>query len=198
MPNLFHLFALFIFTINFSGTPMPSLPKEVHIPENFKDEKNESAEFIPWVYDRLLVWDDFQCEPKRNTDAVASTSTSLGIAYQLRNGALIYQITCNFSKTKSWGLVKTDYILAHEQGHFDITEIYSRRLHQALLEYKFNRKTYQRDINRIYERIVREKEALQDLYDKQSDHSRNKKTQVAWLEIIDALLVETDPYANYP
>jgi predicted secreted Zn-dependent protease len=95
-------------------------------------------------------------------------------------------------------LVKTDYILAHEQGHFDITEIYSRRLHQALLEYNFNRKTYQLDINRIYEKIVREKETLQDLYDKQSDHSRNKKTQTAWLEIIEALLVETEPYADYP
>ncbi len=203
MPNLFHLFILSLFTtISFSGTPKQIISREAIdlpvLPAGVNDEKSENPEYIPWLGDRLLIWEDFQSTPKRNTDAVASTSTSLGLAYQLNNGDLTYQVTCNFSKTKSWGLVKTAYILAHEQGHFDITEIYARRLHQALLEYKFDRKNYQKDINRIYQKIVREKEALQNLYDKQSDHSRNKHTQAAWLEIIDALLTETDPYANYP
>jgi hypothetical protein len=56
---------------------------------------------------------------------VALTSTALGIAYKVSHGELTYEITCSFSKDKSWGLLKTPYILAHEQGHFDITEIYA-------------------------------------------------------------------------
>jgi hypothetical protein len=158
----------------------------------------ETAEYIPWQEERLLTWDDFQGPPKRHTDAVASTSTSLGIAYQLANGKLNYQITCNFSKTKSWGSMKTDYILAHEQAHFDITEIYARRLHQALSNYQLNRRTYQEDIGKIYNDIVAGKEALQHAYDGGSDHSRRKKEQYDWLNKIDQLLVETTPYAAYP
>ncbi len=111
---------------------------------------------------------------------------------------LTYQVTCNFSKTKSWGLVKTAYILAHEQGHFDITEIYARKLHEALQSYSFNKKNYKQDVNRAYQKIVMEKEAFQEMYDKQTDHSRKKKEQAAWLIIIKKLLEDSSPYANYP
>ena len=159
---------------------------------------NEDKEFIPWTENRLLTWEDFQSKPERRTEAVASTSTSLGLSYQLTSGDLSYDVTCAFSKVKSWGTLKTDYILAHEQGHFDITEIYARKLHHALAAYKLKSRTYQQDIARIYQQIVKEKERLQELYDNQSDHSRNKRVQENWEEIIEALLAETRPYSDYP
>lgn len=154
--------------------------------------------YIPWVPDYRLVWDDFLCAPKENTDAVASTSTALGIAYQIKNGKLTYQITCKFSKLKSWGLVKTPYILSHEQGHFDITEIFARKLNQALQGYQLNRTTFQKDINTIYESVVKSKEAFQAAYDGDTDHSRNKRKQAEWLEAINMLLENTEPFAHYP
>lgn len=199
MLNLRYPLLLILFIFNFSGTPILSKKKEEKkvtvTPIKVKKENNE---FIPWLHDRILIWEDFQCAPKRYTDAVASTSTSLGLAYQLKGGELTYEITCNFSKTKSWGSLKTDYILAHEQGHFDITEIYARKLHHALAAYKFSAKTYQTDINRIYQKTVKEKENLQNMYDGQSDHSRNKKVQANWAQIINVLLMETEPYSDYP
>ncbi len=199
MPNLLQIFTFLLFFLNFSGVAVTTVPRaaalEVHGSSHIK---KEDEELIPWSSYRRLHWDDFRSEPKKNTDAVASTSTSLGIAYQVKNSLLIYQITCNFSKTKSWGLVKTAYILSHEQGHFDITEIYARKLHQALQSYGFNRKNYKQDVNRVYQKIITEKEAFQELYDYQSDHSRNKKEQAAWLLIIKKLLEDTSPYANYP
>ena len=162
------------------------------------NERKADDEYIPWLNDYRLTWDDFLCEPKRNTDAVASTSTALGIAYQIKNGKLTYQVTCKFSKHKSWGLVKTDYILAHEQGHFDITEIFARKLHQALKGYHLNPTTFQKDINTIYETILQSKEAFQAAYDGETDHSRNKRKQEEWLERIAILLDDTLPYAAYP
>ena len=41
---------------------------------------------------------------------------------------------------------KTDYILRHEQGHFDIAEIFARKLNKKMSEYKFNKTTYQKDL----------------------------------------------------
>jgi predicted secreted Zn-dependent protease len=94
--------------------------------------------------------------------------------------------------------MRTDYILAHEQGHFDITELYARALHKALSEYSFNYKTYQKDISAIYQNIVKEKEAFQEAYDSETDHSRRKKAQFEWQDKIDQLLTESEPYETYP
>jgi len=196
--KLFHLFTLSALILSFSGKPAFGPTKLTSSITSDSTLRAESQEMIPWELDKRLVWDDFLCEPKVGSDAVASTSTSLGIAYQLSNGELRYHITCYFNKEKSWGLMKTDYILAHEQGHFDITEIFARKLNEALQNYKFSKRNYKRDIGQIYQSIVSEKEEFQKTYDSESDHSRNKKTQYDWLERIEKLLGETQPYAYYP
>ncbi|HEX2607885.1 MAG TPA: DUF922 domain-containing protein [Flavisolibacter sp.] len=197
-----HLFSsilyIALFALSFSGMPVTSKEPMVKTIRSVPAVKKEDDELIPWTLTRRLNWEDFLCEPQRHTDAVASTSTSLGIAYQVEKGELTYHITCNFSKNKSWGLLKTDYILAHEQGHFDITELFARKLYQELSAYEFNKKTYRKDVNDIYMKIVREKEDMQAAYDGESDHSRKKKTQYEWLDKIDQMLDETAPYAAYP
>ncbi len=198
--NLLRLAYIAIFTLTFSGRPVPTGSAFVEETRLVKDKgiRLEDNESIPWIPERRLTWDDFLCAPERNTDAVASTSTSLGIAYKYDKGSWSYSITCNFSKHKSWGLLKTDYILAHEQGHFDITEIYARKLHKALTEYKFNARTFKKDISNIYQGIVKEKEAMQEEYDGETDHSRRKRIQMEWLDRIQEMLTETAPYADYP
>src|SRR5215213_8155583 len=196
--KLFHLFALSALFLSFSGKPAFGPAKLSRSITSDSTLKAESQDMIPWELDKRLAWDDFLCEPKVGSDAVASTSTSLGIAYQLSSGQLRYHITCYFNKEKSWGLMKTDYILAHEQGHFDITEIFARKLNQALQNYTLNRPTFQKDINTIYEAVVASKEAFQSAYDGETDHSRNKRKQAEWLERINNLLEDTQPYANYP
>jgi hypothetical protein len=197
--NFFHLFTITLLAAGFSARPLETGkatvdPKEIIVAAPV----NESEEFISWTTDRLLTWDDFKCEPKTGTDAVASTSTSLGIAYQLVDGQLTYDVSCNFSKVKSWGSMKTDYILAHEQGHFDITEIYARKLHEALKNYKFSKRTFKKDIGEIYQSIVSQKESMQKTYDGETDHSRDRKVQYEWLEKIQTMLDETSEYAAYP
>jgi hypothetical protein len=196
--KLFHLFALSALVLSFSGKPALEPNKPVSIVSRDSTFRTSSEDMIPWQGDKRLAWDDFLCEPKVGTDAVASTSTSLGIAYQLTDGTLKYHITCYFNKEKSWGLMKTDYILAHEQGHFDITEIFARRLNEALQNYQFSKRTYKKDISQIYQAIVSQKEEYQKMYDSETDHSRNRRTQYDWLEKIENLLGETASFSQYP
>lgn len=197
--KILHLLPLLALTANFSATTIPAKPPivaKVLVAPVTKPLPEE--EIIPWKPERKLGWDDFLCSPQKQGDAVASTSTSLGISYQVRNGELTYTITCNFSKKKSWGLLKTDYILAHEQVHFDITELHARKLYQALSNYELNPDTFKKDIAAIYERIVKEKEDMQEAYDSETDHSRRKQIQYQWFDKIQTMLDETAPYANYP
>lgn len=198
--KIFHLLPLLILTINYSGTPAPaklqaSAAASSGTPKNMV---NNEDEMIPWRNQRKLSWEDFLSSPQKQGEAVASTSTSLGISYQVKNGELTYTITCNFSKKKSWGLLKTDYILAHEQAHFDITELHARKLYEALYNYEFNPDTFKKDIASIYEKIVAQKEEMQQAYDRETDHSRRKITQNNWLEKIDSMLWDTEPFAAYP
>lgn len=200
MTSLFHLLTFLVLFLQ--TATIGSEPATIPTTAAFKaiHPLEETDDYIPWAGVRKLTWEDFLCEPKRNTDAVALTSTALGISYKMTNNQLNYEITCSFSKRKSWGLLRTPYILAHEQGHFDITEIFARKLHKQLLDYNlhFNRRSYRQDVNVLYNRIVKEKEAFQEAYDSQTDHSRNKRIQQQWLETIDAILLETEPYAEYP
>ena len=199
--NLIHLLTIPLLVVSFSGRPVPEKTNDTvntHKIELAVIDKRETAEEIPWIPERRLTWEDYQCDPVRNTDAVASTSTSLGISYQVINSKLTYHIACGFSKIKSWGLIKTNYILAHEQGHFDITEIFARKLYEALQNYTFNRRSFRKDINEIYQSVVRQKEEFQEMYDGQTDHSRNRKIQNEWLDRIDDLLNQTENFSNYP
>jgi hypothetical protein len=199
--KLFHLLPLLFLSLNFSGIPVPPKLEAVVSAQTALAtdiDVNETDKIIPWKARRILAWEDFRSEPKKEGDAVASTSTSLGLSYQVREGKLSYHITCDFSKEKSWGSLRTDYILAHEQAHFDITELHARKLYEALYYYEFNPATFKADIATIYNGIVKDKEDMQEAYDGQTDHSRRKHRQTEWLDRIEEMLTDTEVFAAYP
>lgn len=154
-------------------------------------------ELLDWSSTRKLTWADYKANPNPDSDAAASTTSYLGFSYSIKNEYFSFTIESKFSKTRSWGLHKTAYILSHEQGHFDIAEIYARKLHKKVKEYRFNRRTYQKDLKEIYQEILDEKEEMQNAYDKETNHSINKEKQTAWLLKIGKLLEEYKEYADY-
>ena len=159
--------------------------------------QSPEGDSLEWSPSRKLTWADFRAEPVRNSETVASTNTSLGVDFHLRNNKLEFTIHCLFTKSKSWGMVKTDYVLQHEQGHFDIAEVFARKLFKQLGEYQFNSRSYKADLDKIYNNIVKEKTAMQDQYDRETDHSRIREKQLEWLKKIDDMLEAYKDYAGY-
>lgn len=159
--------------------------------------QSQDEELIEWSPSRKLTWDDYKAKPDSRSDAAASTTTYLGIDYNISSSSFSYKIQSRFSKTRSWGLHKTDYILSHEQGHFDIAEFFARKLNMKMSAYQFNRKTYEKDLNKIYGDIQDEKEQMQNDYDKETNHSINKEKQAEWLKKIEKMLEELKTYAGY-
>jgi hypothetical protein len=159
--------------------------------------QGSNEELLNWSSSRKLTWADFKAGPNPNSDAAASTTTYLGIDYNIGNTSFTYKIESRFSKTRSWGLHKTEYILSHEQGHFDIAEIYARKLHKKMSEYKFNIKTYSKDLRKIYDEVTKEKEKTQNEYDSETRHSINREKQAEWLKKIKEMLAELEDYADY-
>jgi len=158
-------------------------------------DKNE--ELLDWDKSRKLSWTDFKAKPDSESDVAARSTTYLLFSYTVNNDGFSYKIESRFSKTRSWGLHKTAYILSHEQGHFDIAEVFARKLHKKMSEYTFNRRTYQKDLKKIYQDILDEKEELQNNYDTETNHSINKEKQAEWLKKIKKLLEAYEQYADY-
>lgn len=157
----------------------------------------DKEELLEWTEDRKLSWADYKAPPDRYSDAAASTTTYLVIDYCIGHNSFTYKIESRFSKTRSWGLYQTEYILAHEQGHFDIAEVYARKLNKRMQEYVFNSRTYDRDLKRIYDLTTEEKMKTQDRYDRETNHSINREQQAAWQQKIAAMLKEYEAYAGY-
>lgn len=153
---------------------------------------------IPWSASRKLTWDDFKSRPDHNATNAALTSSKITFKYSYNSDkGFTYTIGCVFEKNGSWGRVKTDYILAHEQGHFDIAEIYARKLHKMIKAYRFNPSTAQKDVPAMYQKIMDEQAAMQNQYDEESDFSRDKDQQADWAAKIDRELNKLVDFAGY-
>jgi len=156
--------------------------------------KNE--DYIPWDTERKLSWDDFLAPTPSNTSDAALTTTYVGFSFSKSRDVINYKIECKFQKSRSWGRVKTEYILNHEQRHFDIAEIFARKLNKEIKEYLTKSKNHE-GLNPIYSKLMQEKRDMQTLYDEESNHSINKKKQAEWNEKIADLLEELDAYKKY-
>ena len=155
------------------------------------------SNLIQWSAERKLTWADFKAAPDKNSTNAALTSSRINIDFGYNNNGLKYNIKCRFDQNLSWGRIKNDYILAHEQGHFDIAEIHARKLHKQLKAYKFNIRTVGSDVNQIYAAVMKEHHALQSQYDNETDYSRNTEKQALWREKIEHDLNSLQEFANY-
>ena len=111
----------------------------------------------------------------------ALTDCTVTYSFGYSNHLLNYQVFSFFNKNKSWSKSTNDTaLLLHEQGHFDINEIFTRKLKKAFKAYKLNEATVSEDLRAIFNKIWQEKIAFDMLYDKETDHSNNKTQQAGW------------------
>ena len=157
-----------------------------------------NSSLIDWNSERRLTWDDFKANPDKNSPNAALTGTNIKFDFSYSSDrGFQYHITCQFDKNKSWGRVKTDYILAHEQGHFDIAEIYARKLNKVLKAYKPDENNLSKDVNKIYEKMMKAYYDEQEVYDKETNFSINHAKQEEWLRKISEDLKDLKDYSNY-
>lgn len=157
-----------------------------------------TADPINWRARRILNWSDFKGSPVQTAPNAALTSTSILINYRYDDESLQFNLNCVFYPHKSWTKVNTKNILAHEQGHFDISQLFTRRLYKELNSYRFRATTVDKDIQAIYQRITNEQAAYQNLYDRETNYSRDAAAQESWNTRIEKELEETKAFANYP
>ncbi len=140
-----------------------------------------------------LAWSDFRGRPHSTSHFDASVNT--GITYQWSYGKdkgdieLDYQVDSFCYPSLSW--VKrgqmSDYLLSHEQLHFDISELHARIMRKRLKEYDAGG-NIRRDLNKMYKLVERMRINMQERYDEETEHSKNKEAQAKWQKKVETLM----------
>lgn len=159
-------------------------------------------ETISWKSSRKLTWADFKGKPKKGTSAVALTASGITFGYsvQTRGGNITSfepRVYAHFYPEKSWVIKEgaTDYILAHEQLHFDITELYVRKFREAISKLRVSN-SIKKQLEALHQQVNEKLNETQTLYDSQSNHSINKEAQKEWESFIAIELKKLEQYAS--
>ena len=144
---------------------------------------------IDWTESRRLSWNDFKgvVPELKSQEFVAETASEL--EFQFRSGAfssaLTLDLQCRFITEKSWvrSDAANDYVLGHEQLHFDITELYARMLRKRLQDAQLTSKD-QSKAAQMFNTISEEHRLRQERYDRQTKHGLLKDQQKQWKAMI--------------
>ncbi len=148
------------------------------------DSSAQKKKNIRWMEGKLLKWSNFKGTPDGSSKYSALTASGILYSYATnKDGELVFTIESYFDPKNSW--VKKDKkkqsLLEHEQRHFDITELYCRRIKKDITSRNFTySKSMQKKLNKLYEGWVKKLNTEQKNYDKETNHHMNQENQKMW------------------
>ena len=170
-------------------------------PNNNHAMADASAMEFQWADHSTLSWSDFQGAVNAVTDESAA-ATHCGIGFRTgrltpdsKPGIIVYN---TFYVNKSW--VRADAripeILVHEQGHFDLCEIYTRKLRQRMQGVDMNSADLRSVLEQIYFDVKSEYENRQQAYEDETTHGTNFAQQSRWRDNISKELAANADYSG--
>lgn len=140
---------------------------------------------LGWTPNQRLSWEDFRAVPPADKTIAALTASGISYSFKTKGGlgsqTLEYEVIAYFYPEQSWYHAELidPMVLKHEQLHFDISELYARKMRKILSERTFSG-NIRAEIRLIFSEINKELSAFQDRYDLETDFSRNREAQIRW------------------
>lgn len=157
---------------------------------------------IQWKEDPL-TWNDFSGAPDLGNDFDASTNSGISYSWSLRSSEtkaeLFYRVQSYFYPDLSWVKPGKDsaLLLAHEQLHFDISELHARKLRKTMNNYVPNLKAdVKKVLERIYQRNETARRQMQEKYDRETLHGQDEEAQAKWEIFIRSELSGLQEYSS--
>ena len=146
-----------------------------------------------------LTWSDFKDTTLTNSRRAALTASGIILnADVVDNNHYTAEVYSIMDRNKSWVDVnrKSDYILSHEQYHFNITEYWCRKIKKDIAATHFTAKNIREKLQSIRREDFKNAHEMEAQYDDETNHSLVKEQQQKWEKRIDGLLKETEKYAG--
>jgi predicted secreted Zn-dependent protease len=153
-----------------------------------------SRDLLEWNEFYQLQWHDFQ--GKRTDDAIGDAGTVVQIKakpYMLKK-KVRYDVYAYFSRKKSWASDTSDALLRHERLHFDIAEVYARKIRKKIQELSDRDVNDVKTYNAAVQEILEESNEADRLYDIQTLHGSLPKRQAEWAKKVRQELTELKRY----
>lgn len=150
-------------------------------------------ERLAWEDDLKLTWSDFKGRTQSIDGFAASSSTGISQSYEIDGEGYLNKpetvVTAHFYPEFSWYQRRdtSDHLLGHERAHFDITEIHARKLRRRIHEFNFTSNS-KVEIQSLYKQVEKQRQAMQQQFDLETNHSRNHSQEAAWHQVIHKML----------
>lgn len=148
---------------------------------------------ITWETSKKLTWNDFEGKTDSINFGKAKTSyririTPENVTVDENDNIQGYEnmtVQAEFDKKHSWSLAKFDtVVLAHEQLHFDIAELFARKIRKQFYKNIIAKeKTYER-FWADYKKLWNECSKFQRKFDNETNHGRNKEQNRFWEKLV--------------
>lgn len=160
-----------------------------------------SGQKIIWEEGKKLTWDNFKSPVNRKKNPDVAAYTHCGWEFYSEKSSdpkapVTITIQTLFHEDKSWKDVKRmdDYILLHEQKHFDIAELFVRKFRKAVAEKIKNSEDYNKYFKAIYDGISVDYKNFQMAYDSETRHGIDKEKQNEYNQLISEQLDNLKSY----
>jgi hypothetical protein len=190
LPSMKRSFAIVVCLLSV----LPLFSQKQSIAPQIRKFRNDT---IVWHPDSLLTKENFKSKSKGKSGPLGFTCSGIFVYPSESGGALLFNVEALFVKSKSYLFDNSPYILKHEQLHFDICELYARKLRQKIAEADFKEiKNVNDFIRHTYEKINTEYTREQQKYDKDTEHGLNPAKQQSWSDDIHKRLTELNAYSE--
>lgn len=157
-------------------------------------QKSYAQDTISWKQNIKLEWKDF----KGIKDSISwmRAQSSLEVYYEIvpSKGKLSWKINTNFYRNHSWTMSNSANLLCHEQLHFDIAELYSRKIAKKFSDFKIGKSEFRSQLDNIFNELMNEYEVVTNMYDKETNFSQNNKMQKYWVAKINIELKKLEKF----
>lgn len=155
---------------------------------------------IKWSTDTKLTWEHFEAEATGKMFEAAKSEFKVDFKYQgkVKEGEMIFEfnVTPLFIPEQSWcNKERVTYeLLMHEQLHFDITELFARKMRKKFREATFSKDNYEAEIKTLYTKTMTELGNYRSVYNSETFFGAKLDKQLMWNDKVAAAL---NAHADY-
>jgi hypothetical protein len=135
-----------------------------------------------------LKWDDFKGAAPNPLPVDGGVTLQAEISFAIatswkceEDGSLTFEVKAVMEPDNSWATAagkKDQQLLKHEQGHFDLSEVFARKLRKALSD--LPEPCDEEAVQAVIDKNDVDHQAEQKKYDDETKHGTDKKQQQAW------------------
>lgn len=160
----------------------------------------EESDVVCWDYNRKLSWDDFMGNPDTLETivgkATAVTVAKISCVSFIDQGMPNFVVENCFMKTSSWVNHQNEASLQHEQLHFDIAELYARKIRKGIYELRNQGLREMAAYSSLINKLLQERNLRDEAYDYETAHSLLAEKQSEWNKKIAKELEELKKYSS--